>query len=66
MPLYGGIDPHANNSVVVVLGEQDQVIYQQRLSNHLLTILEQCTPYHADIYIGKTRLIDNALLHVGH
>ncbi len=41
MSLYGGIDLHANNSVIVLLNEQDQVIYQQRLSNHLPTILEQ-------------------------
>ncbi len=27
MPLYGGIDLHANNSVVVLLNEQDQVVY---------------------------------------
>ena len=31
MPLYGGIDLHANNSVVVLLNDQDQVIYQKRL-----------------------------------
>jgi transposase len=49
MPLYGGIDLHANNSVVVLLNEQDQVIYQRRLSNHLPTILEQLAPYHSDI-----------------
>src|SRR5262247_2344197 len=49
MPLYGGIDLHANNSVVVLLDEQDQVIYQQRLANHLPTILEQLAPYQADI-----------------
>jgi transposase len=41
MPLYGGIDLHANNSVVVVLNEQDEVIYQKRLANDLTTILEQ-------------------------
>jgi len=41
MSLYGGIDLHANNSVIVLLNEQDQVIYQQRFSNHLPTILEQ-------------------------
>jgi transposase len=40
MPLYGGIDLHANNSVVVVLNEQDEVIYQKRLANDLTTILE--------------------------
>jgi hypothetical protein len=40
MPLYGGIDLHANHSVVVLLNEQDQVIYQRRLPNHLPTIVE--------------------------
>jgi len=49
MSLYGGIDLHANNSVVVLLNEQDQVIYQRRLANHLPTILEQLAPYHTDI-----------------
>jgi transposase len=41
MSLYGGIDLHANNSVIVLLNEQDAVIYQKRLPNDLLTILEQ-------------------------
>ena len=41
MPLYGGIDLHANNSVVVVLNEQDEVLYQKRLPHDLPTILEQ-------------------------
>jgi transposase len=49
MPLYGGIDLHANNSVIVLLNEQDQVMYHQRFANHLPTILEQLTPYQADI-----------------
>jgi transposase len=49
MPLYGGIDLHANNSVVVLLNEQDQVIYQRRLANHLPTILEALAPYQADL-----------------
>ncbi len=49
MTLYAGIDLHANNSVVVLLNEQDQVMYQQRLTNHLPTILEQLAPYHAEI-----------------
>jgi len=40
MPLYGGIDLHANNRVVILLDEQDQVIYQQRFANYLPTILE--------------------------
>ncbi len=49
MPRDGGIDLHGNNSVVVLLNEQDQVIYQRRLSNHLPTILEPLAPYHSDI-----------------
>ena len=49
MPLYGGIDLHANNSVVVLLNEQDQMIYQRRFANHLPTILEQLAPYHSDL-----------------
>src|SRR5947208_3721133 len=49
MSLYGGIDLHANNSVVVLLNEQDQVIYQKRLPNDLPTILEVLAPHHAEI-----------------
>ena len=49
MTLYAGIDLHANNSVVVILNEQDQVMYHQRLANHLPTILEQLALYHAEI-----------------
>ena len=49
MPLYGGIDLHANNSVVVVLNEQDEVIYQKRLANDLTTILGQLAPYHTEL-----------------
>jgi transposase len=46
MSLYGGIDLHANNSVIVLINEQDEVIYQKRLPNNLPTILEQLAPYH--------------------
>ena len=49
MPLYGGIDLHANNSVVVVLNELDEVIYQKRLANDLPTLLGQLAPYHVEL-----------------
>jgi transposase len=49
MPLYGGIDLHANNSVVVLLNTQDQGIYQKRLPNHLPTILEPFNLYYDEI-----------------
>jgi transposase len=40
---------HANHSVVVLLNEQDEVIYQKRLPNDLTTILEQWAPYHTEL-----------------
>src|SRR4029434_2170908 len=49
MSLYGGSDLHANNSVIVLLNEQDEVIYQKQLPNALPTILEQLAPYHTEI-----------------
>src|ERR671934_2678689 len=49
MPLYGGIDLHANNSVVVLLNEQDQVIYEKRLPNHLPAILEPLRLHQSEI-----------------
>jgi len=49
MALYGGIDLHENNSVIVLLNEQDKVIYRKRLSNDMPTILEQLAPYHTEI-----------------
>ena len=45
MVLYGGIDLHANNSVIVLINEQDEVVYQKRLPNALSTVLEQVAPY---------------------
>jgi hypothetical protein len=41
MPLYGGIDRHASNSVLVLISEQDKVIHQRRWPNDLSTLLEQ-------------------------
>src|SRR5882724_3044116 len=49
MSLYGGIDLHANNSVIVVINEQDEVIYRKRLPNDLTTILGQLAPYHTEM-----------------
>ena len=47
MSLYGGIGLHANTSVIVLLNEQDKVIYRKRLSNELPAILEQLAPLRA-------------------
>lgn len=49
MKLYGGIDLHSNNSVIGLLDEEDQMIYQRRLGNDLVTILGVLEPYRAQI-----------------
>ena len=49
MSLYGGIDLHATNSVIVLINEQDEVIYRKRLSNDLSKSLEQLAPYHTEV-----------------
>ncbi len=48
-PLYGGIDLHGHNSVVVVSDEQDQVVYRKRLPNELGHMLDQLAPYRAQL-----------------
>ncbi len=40
MKLYAGIDLHCNNSVVVVLDEEDRVVFQRRMANDLGTIIK--------------------------
>jgi hypothetical protein len=49
MPLYGGIDLHAHNSVVVVRNEQDQGMYQRRFAHALPEILAPLPPYQGDL-----------------
>src|SRR5579872_6074986 len=39
MKLYAAIDLHSNNSVLVILDEQDHVVYERRLPNELPIIL---------------------------
>jgi len=45
MKLYGAIDLHSNNNVTVLIDEQDQVVYQKRLSNDMALIAEQLSGY---------------------
>jgi transposase len=49
MKLYAGIDLHANNSMVVIIDEQDHVVYQTRLRNELGEILAGVAAYHEDL-----------------
>lgn len=49
MKLYGGIDLHSNNCVVVLLDEEDPVVYEKRLSNDLGYLLLELAPYQGRI-----------------
>lgn len=49
MELYGGIDLHSNNNVIVLTDEQDQIILRRRLPNRLDRVLEELVPYREDI-----------------
>lgn len=49
MTLYGGIDLHGNNNVVVVIDEEDHVMFKKRLPNHLPTIVDHLSTYRADL-----------------
>jgi transposase len=50
MTVYSAIDLHSNNSVVVVLDEQDRVLAQRRVSNRLSEILTLLSPYRSQLH----------------
>jgi len=43
--LYGGIDLHANNNVIVLFDEEEQVVFEKRIPNDLEKILFHLAPY---------------------
>src|SRR5689334_16998223 len=45
MKCYAGIDLHSTNSYVVVMGEDQKVLYDKRLPNHLSSIEQALEPY---------------------
>jgi transposase len=49
MKLYCGIDLHANNSVVSITDEKDDVHYEKRLPNDLDVIVTALSPFQADL-----------------
>lgn len=49
MKLYGGIDLHSNNNVIVVLNEKDEVVYQKKHTNDLVGIVACLLPFRADL-----------------
>ena len=49
MALYCGIDLHANNSVLAVLNEQDDLVLEQRLPNELSRIISTLRPFQPEL-----------------
>jgi transposase len=49
MRLYGGIDLHSNNSVVVIQDEADRRLFEKRLRNDLPTILRALAPFASEL-----------------
>jgi len=49
MKLYGGIDLHSNNSVIVLSDEEDKVIYRRRLPNNIELVIPELSPFGKDI-----------------
>lgn len=49
MTLYCGIDLHANNSVISIIDEHDQVVYEKRHPNDLQLIQQALEVYRADL-----------------
>ena len=45
MPLYAGIDLHSNNSYVIVMKPNQEIIYDKRLPNDLAMIEKALEPY---------------------
>ncbi len=43
--LYGGIDLHSSNNVVVVTNDRDEVVYRKRLCNELDVVLRALSPF---------------------
>jgi transposase len=49
MALYGGIDLHANNCVIVIIDDQDRVVDHKRVPNHLDSILARLAPHQTEL-----------------
>lgn len=49
MKWYAAIDLHSSNNVMVVIDEQDRVVYQKRLAKELAVILTELSVYEAEL-----------------
>ncbi len=49
MKLYGGIDLHSNNNVIVIIDEKGEVKARKRLDNDLLVVLKYLAPFATEL-----------------
>lgn len=49
MNYYGGIDLHSNNVFLVVIDEEDKIVYEKRLPNDLTGIAKALLPYQKEL-----------------
>lgn len=49
MKLYGGIDLHSNNSVIVIINEKGNVLARRRLDNDLTLVLRFLAPFSTEL-----------------
>ncbi len=49
MALYGGIDLHSNNSLIVLIDQDKNRIFKKRLPNEMNAVKEALSPYKQDI-----------------
>lgn len=49
MKLYAAIDLHSNNSVLVVIDEEDRIMYEKRLANDLQLIVQALSAFRAQL-----------------
>lgn len=49
MKLYAAIDLHSNNCVLVILDEQDRIVYEERLPNNLSMIAGALSSYRENV-----------------
>ena len=50
MKLYGAIDLHSNNNVLVVIDENDNLLFHKRLANDLPSVLAALSPFKQDLH----------------
>lgn len=49
MKLYAAIDLHSNNNMLVIIDENDKVVFEKRLRNDLPTVLSHLAPHREEV-----------------